>query len=217
MDTKTIDLKKYLEQRLLEPLPGNKAHLIMSPSVNGIPFRSFKPNSNAKQNAVLVLLSGNDINTKIILTLRSSKLKNHSNQISFPGGRIESNETKIQAALRETNEEIGLDKSAISIIGELSPLYVPPSDSIIYPIVGYIHKLPTNFMLNPEEVEEAFLTPITHLFNHSKKLVETWNFNGTDVDVPLWTIHSHTPLWGATAMILSELIVILEPYFNHRT
>lgn len=186
----------------------------MSPVINGIPFRSFKPSSNAKQSAVLVLIAGNGIDANLVLTLRSSNLKNHGNQISFPGGRIENSETKIEAALRETYEEIGLEETGITIVGELSPLYVPPSESIIYPVVGFINEEPANFIINHDEVEEVFKSPIASFLDDSKKAVETWKFNGTDVDVPLWNIHSTTPLWGATAMILSELIVILEPYFN---
>ena len=211
------NLNKYtnfLLKRLKEIKSGHSAHLLMTPKVNGENYRKFEPGPDASKSAVLLLLTGKDNKIKILLTLRAKTLANHSGQISFPGGKIEEKETVIDAALRETEEETGIKPDFIKIIGELSPLFVAPSNSIIHPVVGQIDFNEINLKINNDEVEEVFFVDINDLYDDKKKIIEKWDLNGRKVDVPFWKIHKSIPLWGATAMILSEFLVISKPYFD---
>ncbi len=204
----------FLSKRLKERLPGQTAHLLMSPTSQGKPFREFKPSANAYNSAVLLLITANQDNLEILLTLRSKTLNSHSGQISFPGGRIEQNESIEEAALRETNEETGIDIQKITIIGHLSTLYVPPSNSIIHPVVGFIQRKDIKTTTNTDEVEEIFFVQLNDLYDKNKKFIEKWKFENNEIFVPHWKIHPTVSLWGATAMILSEFLLISEPYFT---
>ena len=195
-----------LEIRLKKELHGITSHLKMAPLIGDKPYRGFKPPHEFYSSAVLVLLTADENNElSFVLTLRSSNLNSHKGQISFPGGKSEFNETPVMTALREAKEEIGIAISDVQIIGTLSNLYVPPSNSYITPIVGFLIKK-TEFVLNKQEVEEIIIVPIKTLNDSSKKMFEIWKFNNQDVEVPFWNVHSHTPLWGATAMIISEFL-----------
>lgn len=209
---------QYLENRLLEELPGFEAQKKMAPIQNNQVFRNFKAPNSYKSSAVLILLSRVDVQSgnfdqdyEILLTLRSSKLNSHSGQISFPGGRTDEGESPLETALREANEEIGLESSKIKILGNLSGLYVPPSNSLIQPIVAFWDKK-EELRANPDEVEEIFYTSLNYLANEENLVVEQWDFKESKVNVPHWKIHHSTPLWGATAIILSELIELYQHY-----
>jgi 8-oxo-dGTP pyrophosphatase MutT (NUDIX family) len=206
----------FLLKRLKERLPGRSAHKLMSPKSNGQTFRNFERSADASNSAVLLLITMEQDVPEILFTLRSQTLNNHSGQISFPGGRIENNESIEEAALRETNEETGIDIKKIRIIGRLSTLYVPPSNSIIHPVVGIIKKDDIKITINEDEVEEVFFTKVTDLLDSDKKFVEKWDFENQELDVPLWKIHPTVSLWGATAMILSEFLVISKSYFTQK-
>lgn len=206
---------EYLRTVRDEELLGMEAHDKMMPKTSGYNFRSFTPKPSSKSSAVLILFtpgigkSGLDV----LLTLRNSKMKSHSGQISFPGGMIEKGETQTEAALREAWEETGINISDIDIITSISDLYVLPSDSLITPIVGY-KPYKDQFKINPAEVEEAFNLPFDFLIDRNNKKTEHWHFNNMDVDVPLWDIQKKTPLWGATAMIMSEIIELYRNYIS---
>ena len=209
-DIKLLNFLEYLKKRLSEMLPNHQAHLMMAPDFNGQPFRSFDPKNNSKKSSVLIpLCKTQDKILNILFTLRSTDLNSHSGQISFPGGRCEPGETKVQAALRETYEEIGISENHIEIIGELSELFVPPSNTIIYPYIGYIDKN-NELILNKYEVEEAFFIPLDFFMNKNNVVIEEWDFQGRKVNVPFWNVGKKVPLWGASAMILMELVQILN-------
>jgi 8-oxo-dGTP pyrophosphatase MutT (NUDIX family) len=205
---------RFLLKKLKEPKPGQVAHEEMAPKLGNELFRKFKPDNTASDSAVLLLLTERANSIEILFTLRSQSLTNHSGQISFSGGKIEKNEPVTTAALRETFEETGIDSADIITIGELSTLYVPPSNSLIHPVIGYIDKHLINIKINPQEVEEAFFLPLTFLFDENNKQIEQWDFSGLKVNVPFWEIRKRTKLWGATAMILSEFLVISKSYFS---
>ena len=206
-------LISFLQERLKLTLPGIKAHKQMAPLAMGKLFRSFKPNNNSKRSSVLVLITQteNDDEYAIFFTLRSSKLNSHSGQISFPGGSAEHGETPEETALRETYEETGIASEKITTLGRLSDLYVPPSNSTISPVIGYCPKLPL-LNLNPDEVEESFLVPISNLINPETFKNEEWTIEGKNVTIPFWSVHPTTPLLGASAMILMELLEIINEF-----
>jgi 8-oxo-dGTP pyrophosphatase MutT (NUDIX family) len=126
----------------------------------------------------------------------------HSGQISLPGGSLELGETAIQAALREANEELGI-REPVEILGRLTCLYIPPSDFEVYPIVGYVAQHPL-WVLDPSEVVEVLECPLGWLLDETHKVIEDWERDGQSVKVPWYDVHGRK-VWGATAIILSEL------------
>lgn len=211
-----IIFKNYLFNRLKEPLPGIDAHKIMAPKIGIEFFRTFQPKSSSSHSSVLAVFTVIKNRLSVLLTLRSQKLKSHRGQISFPGGRVENNETLSQAALRETHEEVGISINENSIIGKLSELYVPPSDSIINPFIAWIDHIP-EITVNDDEVEEAFWVDFEYIANKNNVIENLWDFDGNKVIVPHWSIHPKTPLWGATAMILAELIILYNNFTDYQS
>ncbi len=179
--------------------------------LEGEPYRPFEVDPNAKRSAVLVLLlDTHDIEeSEVLLTLRSSNLHFHKGQISFPGGRCEQEETPEDTALREAAEETDLNSHSVKILGRLSELYIPPSNSVVTPVVGIIAQKPF-LSPNETEVEEIFWLPLKKIIDLQTIRRETWTFGSQRVDVPFWNIGKPAPLWGATAMILSELLALFE-------
>ncbi|MCC5926720.1 MAG: CoA pyrophosphatase [Bacteroidetes bacterium] len=197
---------------LNKPLPGEQAQLLMAPHAEGTTAGPVpKPGPNTRESGVLLLLSPHpeSLRTQFTLTLRSSRLLSHSGQLSLPGGRIEKGETPEQAALRETYEEIGVPVHAPRMLGRLTPLHVPHSGNLIYPVVAWIDKLPA-LTLEPFEVSEAFQVDVATLSDPHKQSKETWNLRNQTLTVPFWRVHQKVPLWGATAMILSEFMQLLS-------
>lgn len=186
-------------------LPGNIAHIKMSP------FRKIVTNIPEKARKSSVLLMLHEFNNDIYCTLteRSEKLGTHSNQIAFPGGKIEQNESEVEACLRETHEEIGIDRNSIKIIGQLTSIYIPPSNFLVYPFIGITNQKPT-YKLNTYEVKEVFDFNIYKLLNENivkEKKIKT--ANGMLVQAPYFEIKNKV-VWGATAAILNEFKEILQ-------
>lgn len=201
---------KYLENRLKHELPGINSHIKMAPKIMERSFRELEPSPNARHSAVMVILTNSD-NPEILFTLRSNKLRKHKGQISFPGGMIEKGESAQDAALRETFEEIGIESYKIKIIGRLSPLFVPPSNYLIHPFIGVIDSKP-ELILSEEEVEECFNIPLSYFADSNSVNTKRDILEGYDVDLPYWDVGKRTNLWGATSMILHELIDIYNEW-----
>lgn len=203
----------FLKFRLQQELPGNQSHRAMAPMIGDITLRNFEPEEGARRSAVLIILvpRNGSKDYDLILTLRSSGLNSHKGQISFPGGRCENGETYEETALREAEEEIGIDLSCLTVLGELSPLYVPPSNALIVPVVCFTDSIPA-FSINEEEVEECFTVSTGELLDRSKFRREPWKFCSVEAEVPYWNVHNKTPLWGATAMITQELLDLYSEY-----
>ncbi|GAB1429861.1 CoA pyrophosphatase [Ignavibacteria bacterium] len=198
---------EFLRERLQRPLPGFAAHSRMLPTrFSGMGLPPAPP--NAKRSAVLVLLHNDGGSPTLLLTLRSTRLKSHRGQISFPGGRIEVGETPEAAALRETSEEIGI-VAPVTLLGRLSTLYVPPSNSLITPIVGALQDMPA-LILQSDEVDEAFSLRIGNLLAPGTMKPARLMKGDAIAEAPYWDAHPTTPLWGATAMIVSELLTLYE-------
>lgn len=157
-----------------------------------------------RQGAVLLLLYPCQQETCIVLTRRRDDLQAHAGQISFPGGRRELLETPAQAALRETHEEIGVDPTRVQLLGELTSLYIAPSDFEVHPFVGW-HEQRATFSPQPSEVAELLEVPLQMLFDAKTRQEEVWHQRGLELQVPFFSIGPHK-VWGATAMILSEFV-----------
>lgn len=195
------------------PLPGKQAQMKMAPKADLRDRMEIPP--GIKHNGVLILLHKTTVGLSLLYTLRSDYLAAHRGQICFPGGGAEHHETLLETAARELREEVGINVSADNVLGGLTSLYVPPSGNIIHPFVAYLEKLP-DITLQQEEVSEAFGVSIDRLANHDNLKNETWSINEKPYNVPFWDIH-RIPLWGATAMITSELLTLYEEFLKHPT
>ena len=182
-------------------IPGERSHQKMQVNYDKSFELPFSKN-NSTPAAVLILLYLEDNEIHFFLTKRSNKLEHHKGQISLPGGTQEENEKLTHTALRETQEEIGINKTSISIIGSMTPLFVPVTGFMINPFIGYsLNKLePTP---DPLEVEAIFSVNISDLLNVANRTIEQRNIRGYDVEVPYFKLNNYE-VWGATSMILSE-------------
>jgi 8-oxo-dGTP pyrophosphatase MutT (NUDIX family)/GNAT superfamily N-acetyltransferase len=158
--------------------------------------------------AVLIALFEEDGEARVVLTRRSSSMRSHRGEVSFPGGRIETDETPVQAALREANEEVGLDPARAEVLGELMPLATMSSSSSITPFVAVLPGRP-DLRPNPDEVELAFDVALADLLADGAFREERWDFPQWD-DRPVYFFDLPADLiWGATARILHELLALV--------
>ena len=204
-----------VRRALQRPLPGLSAQARMAP-----PYRRemvgtmLNPPADCKQAGVLVLLYPHGGELCFPLTRRPDHVEFHKGQISLPGGSQESGESLCQTALRETQEEIGVQADAVEVLGELSPLFVPPSNFCVRPFVGYVARRP-DFCLQAVEVAELIEARLAALLDPATTCEEDWELYGSIWRIPFYQFGPHT-VWGATAMILAELQTILEGIENDR-
>ena len=199
-----MDFQRFITQlkiTITNDLPGKESQQKMRVNYDQSIELPFSKN-NSTPAAVLILLYLEDNEIHFFLTKRSNELEHHKGQISLPGGTQEENEKLIHTALRETQEEIGINKTSISIIGSMTPLFVPVTGFMIHPFIGYSsNKLePTP---DPSEVEAIFSVNISDLLNEANQTIEKRNIRGYDVEVPYFKLNNYE-VWGATSMILSE-------------
>jgi 8-oxo-dGTP pyrophosphatase MutT (NUDIX family) len=143
-----------------------------------------------------------------VLTRRTDVVDTHRGQISFPGGSLDPGEDAVTAALREGWEELAIDPARVEVLGALSPLYIPPSGFCIYPTVANAAARP-DFVPNPNEVAEIIEAPLAHLLAPDTRQEEVWEIRGAPVRVPFYAV-GHHKVWGATAMVLCELLALLQ-------
>lgn len=195
--------------RLKKPLPGNKAHLKMASKVRLKDLKFNHDTSTAIKSSVLILLYPHEDKLKTVFIKRQTYDGVHSGQISFPGGRVEETDSSlIETALRESNEEVNIDPDKVNIIGTLSEMYIPPSNYLVLPVVGYQNSKPT-FIPEKSEVAEIIEADIDFLFNDKLVKETLLDVRGYKIEAPYFDVHGHI-VWGATAMILSELKDVIE-------
>jgi len=200
---------------LTRPLPGSSAQMLMATRPRSAPA-DLPPGSPRRIAAVLILLYPRLGELYFPLTRRSDRLTSHRGQVALPGGGVEPNdETLWETALRESAEEIGSGTSAVSFLGRLTPLYIPHSNFEINPFIGYTEARPA-LRPNPEEVAEIFDVPLGTLLDESTKHVEDWTWQGRNTIVPLYRYNDQV-IWGATAMMLSELEEMLRSSVDARS
>ena len=201
-------VKTYLKEILQGELPGVNAHSKLLP-----PGRRLKTSDDellsVKMSSVLLLLFPEGEQLYICLTKRPRTMKHHPGQISFPGGKVEKDDLSAEmTALREAKEEVGVDHHQIEILGKLSDLYVEVSKFSIQPFLAWADQKP-EFLVDYGEVEELILFPVSD-FVANEIISETELETVTGALRVKYYPYNGEFIWGATAMILSELIEILK-------
>lgn len=205
-------LVEFLEKRLLGKMPGPAAHDLMKPRLpSGQSFTLTHP-TQPKAGAVLILLFEKEGAVYFPLIQRAEYDGIHSGQIALPGGKAEpSDEHLIATALREAEEEIGIDASQVEVIGSLSTFYVMASNYTVLPVIGTVHGS-QRWTPDPREVHQIIDAPLSSLLAPALKKEKEMDVRaGVRLVCPYYLLGGKE-VWGATAMMLSELAAILPAY-----
>lgn len=203
-------LIEILKNKLQQPLPGKKAQYEMA---HHLRYVDVPVPDDAKKAGVLLALYMKNGEWHTVLMKRGSRYKEdkHKGQVSFPGGKYELADKTLQnTALRESEEEVGLSSSSVTILGKLSELYIPVSNFLVYPFVGVVEGTPS-FIPEEDEVDEIIECPISLLLEDEvrKKTNLTMGTGVRLKNVPYFDVQGHI-VWGATCMILNEFSWILR-------
>ena len=198
-----------LKQALLNELPGERAHQILAPKnrlTNPIDYLQNNPNYKS---ACVMLLIYPVVNIPNLVFIERTNNGTHAGQIALPGGKKENDESYAEAAIRETYEEIGVSIDKSDILGQFSSIYIPPSNFLVHPFIAAIQNKPT-FIIAPIEVKRIIEIPLFEFLKHDviKEKVFT-NSKSVPVNAPFYAINE-LEIWGATAMIISELTYVLK-------
>ena len=207
--TTFIEKIKY---RLQQPLPGQTAHDKMA-SEGRLRLKMPLPNERTRESAVLILFYPAKNEIFIPLILRPQYDGVHGGQMAFPGGRAEKeDESLIRTAMREAQEEIGVRLTDITVLGQLTKLFIPPSNFFVQPVIGYMNHKP-DFYPDAREVDKVIEITLSEIINPAiigRKILQV---KGIEVDAPFYEIQEHT-VWGATAMMISELLTVIHESEN---
>lgn len=199
---------QILIEAFQRPLPGEKAQRIMSPSVRFTGKVAPQPDK-ARESSVLIVLYLKDGVWHIPLMKRSVYKGAHSGQVSFPGGKTEDGDASYFAtAIREAEEEIGISGNDVAYIGELTSLYIPNSNFVVYPQVGVLPYEP-KFKPDPREVDTLIEVPLAELTKPGNIRSFSRKINDILIEAPFFAYHNFE-IWGATAMILNEFLQVLK-------
>lgn len=207
-------LAARLESALGRPLPGRAAQERMSPrQPGGDPLHpSREPDPRALPAAGLVLLYLRDSRPCFLLTVRSSDLPTHPGQVGLPAGMMDPGETSLDAALRETREEIGVQSGDLRVLGALTPIFIPPTRILLHPFVA-VARRPLAFRAHAAEVARILEIPLEALLDPASIRSEPRRLQAGQAVVPYFWFEGEK-IWGATAMVLAELGAVLEGGFR---
>lgn len=195
-------------------LPSVKAHMLMAPlervsSLDPANYKSIK----TKKAAVMMLFYPKEGITHLSFIIRNSYPGVHSSQIAFPGGKVEKEDFNLQhTALRETYEEIGIHPNQITVMRPFTQIYIPPSNFLVHPFLGVCNE-EISFTLQVEEVAGMVELPLSELMNDAIIVQKTMDTSyAKAISVPCFKVGEHY-IWGATAMMMSELKETLKMIF----
>lgn len=209
MNTQWYDIAKHVAQSAYGVVPHE---LPMVRNRHGHVARVNTPPAGVvpRTAAVLVLMTPHASDAALVLTRRGGHLREHGGEIAFPGGRLESNETAPEGALREAREELGIDTTAVEVIGQLHPVYVPRSNHLVTPVMAWCSMLPA-YTPNPSEVAEVFLAPLSLLIPTHALAYDEHEIRGEHVIVPYFMVNQHR-VWGATALMICDLVARIRAW-----
>ncbi len=204
-------LEAQLRAALARTLPGLAAQTQMAPT----PRVGWDPAvvpAGLRDAAGLILLYPVDSQWRLPLTVRAASLRSHTGQVSLPGGRVDDGESVETAALREACEEISVSPSLVRVLGRLTPLHIPVSRHMLYPVVGVADRRP-DFRPAEQEVARILEVPVSTLIDPAVVGRETWTrtVEGASVaiEVPYFAIDGER-VWGATGMVLAEFRALIQ-------
>jgi 8-oxo-dGTP pyrophosphatase MutT (NUDIX family) len=203
-------IKELLQQAFTKELPGRDAHVKMAPQPLDLRRFTTTFSEPPKKSGVLLLFYQDHGSVYFPLIKRPHYPGVHSGQVGFPGGKMEPSDPDILfTALREAEEEIGINASKVEVLGQLSDLYIPTSNFLVSPVVGFVPEKPS-FIPEQREVARIIATEVISLFHPEvRKQTQLAVGGGMYLDTPYFAVEEEI-VWGATAMILSELIQVLD-------
>lgn len=206
------DFEKRIVKIEKMELPGEAVQFKMAPidRLRELKGEAIKIDKAKRAGVMALFYPTEDYQTNLILILRKTYKGVHSAQVGFPGGKIEKIDRSIEdAALRETEEEVGVPRSNISIIKKLTEIYIPPSNFFVQPFLGIIPKTP-KFVLEEREVEALIEVNLNNFMDERCVTSEILTTSyATDLEVPAFNLNGHI-VWGATAMMLNEVRELLQ-------
>lgn len=209
-----VEFIKYVPKIKKEKLLAADAHLKMAPLERILSLQEEDySDKNPRKAAVMMLFYPKNNQTHLVLIVRNSYPGVHSSQIAFPGGKVEIEDISLKhTALRETHEEIGIHPEKIEVIKAFTEIYIPPSNFLVAPFMGISHAELT-FSQQIEEVAGIIELPVTDFLNEDNVVMRRMNTSyAADIEVPAFKINDHY-VWGATAMMMSELKEVLKSVF----
>lgn len=212
------DFLQYVPNLIPVELPAELSHVKMAPKERIQALKNLDVESkNPRIAAVMMLFYPKKGKTHLTLIVRNAYNGVHSSQIAFPGGKYESTDLDYkETALRETNEEIGVLPEKIEIIKHFTPMYIPPSNFLVHPYLG-IAKEELSFFPDVREVADIIELPLSVFLDDEIIIEATLSTSyGNNILVPAFNIQNHV-VWGATAMILSELRDVLRFTFSEKS
>ena len=164
------------------------------------------PPPDSRPSAVLVPILSGSTGPEVLLTRRTKHLSSHKGEVSFPGGRLDSGESFVAAAIREAREEIGLDPDTVEVIGELSAMATYVSRSYIVPVVAHVTRRPSLDVRN-DEVDRVFTVPLAELVRQDTYSEEHWGHPPNQYRIHFFHLDEET-VWGVTGRMLHQLITV---------
>lgn len=206
------DFEKRIVNVTKMELPGESVQFKMAPIERLQELKRDAKNIDTARRAGVMSLfyPSEDFETRLILILRKTYKGVHSAQVGFPGGKLELEDNGIEdAALRETEEEVGVSRKTISVLKKMTEIYIPPSNFFVQPFLGITTKLP-KFVAQENEVEALIEVTLQDFMDDVNITTETLTTSyATSLEVPAFKLNGHI-VWGATAMMLNEVRELLK-------
>ena len=192
-------------------LPGESAHRKLAPliRINELDEIDMSTRNPQEAGVMAVFYPDNENVTRLVLILRKTYKGVHSNQVGFPGGRVDEIDKDLEeTALRETEEEVGIPQNEIEVVKKLSRLYIPPSNFWVQPYIGLLKTTP-QMVAQETEVEEILEVKLSDFLNDDNMITENLSTSyAKEIEVPAYRLNGYV-VWGATGMMLSEIRELL--------